>query len=294
MLQERQERIANDHTEFISFAELKDTRKKMILYKYASYDAGIKIIENNNIGFSQPHHFNDPFELEASYPSDNNENPVTATFNDIRRSAKKDTWKQNTAILSLSRQPLNPLMWAHYSGAHTGFVIGFDVAIEEFTCEESNLIPVQYGSVIYTNKKPDAPFLSNPEEPLEVGGAFNFRSDQIERLQRKFLFKPACWAYEEEVRIVKCIKGIEDNKILPSGTFSEIEVQERPLYLLHLPKGAIKEVYMGVRLGERTDMPIQGIIAKIKQMQPGIKIFGCKISKHSWDLESCDIEKTSF
>jgi hypothetical protein len=36
----------------------------------------MKVIEKNSVGFSRPCDFNDPFELEASYPPEEGENPI--------------------------------------------------------------------------------------------------------------------------------------------------------------------------------------------------------------------------
>lgn len=264
----------------------------MILYKYVSDDAGMKIIENNSVGFSRPSDFNDPFELEALYQSEEGDNPIDKGFNEIKTWAKKETWKRNTAILSLTRQPLNPLMWAHYGKDPTGMVIGFDAAINEFTCDKTNLVPVQYGSVIYTNKKPDTPLLGKPTESIEIGGTFNFPYGQLEGIQRLFLFKPAYWAYEEEVRIVKCIKGIGSNMTLASGTFSEIKVNEKPLYLFNIPKGTVKEIYLGVRSQKmESKVNFKKFISTVKSNHQSANIFGCQISKSSWNLESFDLEK---
>ena len=261
----------------------------MILYKYVSYEVGMKIIENNSVGFSLPCNFNDPFELEAAYPSEEGENPLELMFNGIRSWAKKDIWKRSTGILSLTRQPLNSLMWAHYGSQHTGIVIGIDSDIEEFTCEKTNLVPVQYGSVIYTDKKPDSSFLSKPTEEIEVGGTFHFPYGQLERLQRKFLFKPRCWSYEEEVRIAKCLKGIENSKNITSGTFSEINVEGTPLYLLPLPEGTIKEIYLGVRSNAMKSNEEQAFFTSVKKYQPKARIFECCISKFSWNLERSEL-----
>lgn len=262
----------------------------MILYKYVSHEAGMKILENNSVGFSQPSSFNDPFELEAAYPSEDGSNPMDALFYDLQMCGKKNTWKRNTGILSLTRQPLNSLMWAHYGVNHTGMVVGIDASVKEFTCEKTNLVPVQYGSVIYTDSKPDSHFLSKPTETLNVGGTFHFPHGQLERLQRMFLFKPMCWSYEEEVRVVKCLKGIEDDKNIASGSFAEIEVSDKPLYLLDLPTGTIKEVYVGARSYVSETKHAKHFLSTVKARQPGISVFGCRISKSSWNLESFDFE----
>lgn len=106
----------------------------MILYKYVSHEVGMKIIQNCSVGFTRPEHFNDPFEVEAAYHSVQGENPI-GVMNNTQRSIKKSIWKKTTGILSLTRQPLNPLMWAHYGCEHKGMVVGIDSSISEFTCE---------------------------------------------------------------------------------------------------------------------------------------------------------------
>ncbi|MBJ6727511.1 DUF2971 domain-containing protein [Geomesophilobacter sediminis] len=265
----------------------------MILYKYLSYESGLKILQNNSIGFSQPNHFNDPFELEAAYPSEKKANdPIHSIFYGLQIWGKKMTWKRNTGILSLTRQPLNPLMWAHYCGNHTGMVIGIDSAINEFASEEINTIPVQYGSVIYTDKKPTNLLLSKPKSTLEVGGTFHFQPEHLERLQRLFLFKPMCWSYEEEVRVVKCLKGIEKNKNILSGSFSELDVCGRPLYLLKLPHGAIKEVYAGLRTNVfESEEHCDNFVSMVTGYQPGTRVFGCSISDSSWSLKRVALDE---
>lgn len=262
----------------------------MILYKYVSHDTGMEILKNGSIGFTQPCHFNDPFEVEAAYPSSEGENLIDVFLNNIRNWGTKSVWKKNTGVLSLTRQPLNPLMWAYYGIEHKGMVVGLDSSIGEFTCEDTNLVPIQYGSVIYTNVKPDSPFLSKPTESIEVGGTFHFPKGQLERLQRMFLYKPACWSYEEEVRVAKCLKGIEDSNSITSGTFTTIEVSGRPLYLLNLPKETIKEVYIGARSEFQNAEKALKLIQKIRDYQSQAKVYGCRISNSSWALDSFELE----
>lgn len=265
----------------------------MILYKYLSHEAGMKILQNNSIGFTQPCHFNDPFEVEAAYPLIEGTKPIEHILDGLKNWGKKSIWKENTGVLSLTRQPLNPLMWAHYGNQHKGMVIGIDCSISEFTCEETNLIPIQYGSVIYTNIKPNYPFLSKPTEPIKVGGTFHFPKEQFERLQRIFLYKPACWAYEEEVRIAKCLKGIQNNCTIQSGTFTIIEVADRSLYLFDLPKDAIKEIYIGTRSDFLEADKALELIKTIRICQPNANVYGCKISKSSWALDNFELESAA-
>jgi hypothetical protein len=122
----------------------------MMLYKYVSFAAAKAILQKNAIGFSQPKFFNDPFDL-PSYPPEPTANPIDAQFAHIRTWGKNQIWAENTGILSLTRTPTNPLMWAHYADKHEGIVVGIDAVIAGLTDEDSNFIPAQYGSVIYVS-----------------------------------------------------------------------------------------------------------------------------------------------
>jgi DUF2971 family protein len=97
---------------------------------------------------------------------------------------KNYIWTENTGILSLTRTPTNPLMWAHYAEKHQGMVIGIDAVAAGLTDEKANLIPAQYGSVIYVSRRQDQPFIGKPQTSLTVGSTYHFPHDHYEKLQR--------------------------------------------------------------------------------------------------------------
>ena len=116
----------------------------MILYKYYSFTAGIAALNSRRLGFREPAYFNDPFEL--SYLSS-----VDATQSELEQLAKMiNGLKRSLVVLSLARTPHNPLMWAHYSENHSGFVIGYEVDDGFLTDDTLNIIPVNRGAVTYT------------------------------------------------------------------------------------------------------------------------------------------------
>lgn len=249
------------------------------------------MLRHGTVGFRPPLYFNDPFEIEAAYPKSQQKSHFHNMLENTRTNAKKDIAARSAGVLSLTRQPLNPLMWAHYGDKHSGLVIGIDCSVPEFTCENTNLIPIQYGNVIYTSTMPKNNFLSSSNNPFKVGRTYNFAKEHLERLQRMYLYKPSYWSYEEEVRLVKCLHGIEDNNQIPSGKFKTIrDENSNPLYLFTLPKGAIKEVYFGARTQCQIPQEVLELCAEIHEYQPGIKIFGCSIGNSNWDLESFDFE----
>lgn len=271
----------------------------MILYKYVTDEVGRKILENNSIAFSRPESFNDPFESEAAcsfYPG--NAKVSLSVHKRIQRDTKQH-FRNFYGILSLTRQPLNPLMWSHYADEHSGMVIGIDVSAECLTSEVENTIPIQYGNVIYTHTKPFNIYFENLTERVNVTAAYSFDRQNIETFQRAFLYKASCWSYEEEVRVVKAIPLIregEESKELKSGHFKIIKKtpqRGKPILipLFSLPEGIIKEVYLGLRSGISDAEFALTKVDEIRSLQPGIKIFGCKINDSMWSLDKFDLEE---
>lgn len=250
----------------------------MILYKYVPFDVAAKILDNNSIGFSLSSSFNDPFDVPW-YPdeplpvSDSSLLSVEKIFSRIHTMAKCSTWAERTGILSLTRTPTNPLMWAHYAHNHQGVVIGVDTVEAGLTDEGSNLIPAQYGSIIYVSGRSQSPFVTQPQTGIEVGNTHHFPSDHYEKLQRVFLHKPLCWAYEEEVRVVKCISGISSSAgTTQSGTFHVIDVHGKPMYLYALPPNSVKEIYFGIRSEDETSDDLH---SRATAAHPGVAAYQC-------------------
>jgi hypothetical protein len=239
----------------------------MKLYKYVSMESALRIVETSTIGFSRPEYFNDPFDRPFAIPLPTT-NPVDGMFAEIGAQGKSYIWGRNTAILSMTRTPTSPLMWAHYGDSHRGAVIGIDASAAGFLDEASNLIPAHYGSVIYLRQRNSGPFQSGFREPVLVGATHHFVISHYEKWQRLFLSKPLDWAYEEEVRVVKCIRGIQgENCKNESGLFSVVEVKKgQELHTFHLPPNAILEVYAGIYAEERQ-------IAKLQQIRPEMPIY---------------------
>jgi hypothetical protein len=120
----------------------------MILYKYVGFDAGLKILETSTLGFSLPRDFNDPFEVTALALMGETVNVGVET------QAVRSRFINKYAVLSLTRAPLNPLMWSHYADSHKGMVIGIDTEKAGLESFENYTIPAQRGAIIYVNTVP--------------------------------------------------------------------------------------------------------------------------------------------
>ncbi|SSW66664.1 hypothetical protein AVE30378_02203 [Achromobacter veterisilvae] len=91
-----------------------------------------------------------------------------------------------SGVFSLSFNPLQELMWAHYGGSHQGFCIGYEIeTLVAFEPSAHQILDVQYSDEI--------PALCTTD----------LTSNSSSGLLRKMLgMKSKPWGYEEEVRIV--------------------------------------------------------------------------------------------
>ncbi|MCY3813880.1 MAG: DUF2971 domain-containing protein [Gammaproteobacteria bacterium] len=220
----------------------------MILYKYASIGATRQIISTGRIGFSRAGFFNDPFD-KPYVPSPLTPDPISGIFEDTHATTKSYVWEERTGILSLTRSYSNALMWAHYAEGHTGAVLEINVEKAGFTDIETNLIPAQFGTVVYSRHRLNWPFVSDFDEGIAVGETHRFVLSHYEKWQRLFLTKPLDWAYEEEVRVAKCLGGLEPhgNSTNESGNCTIKNLGNRPLHCFEFPREAITRLFVGAR-----------------------------------------------
>ncbi len=266
----------------------------MILYKYVSFSDVEKIIFGNSIRFTPVNYLNDPFEATSfSFRG-------LAVTDRLAASAFKERINSRFSVLSLTRQPLNTLMWAHYGLSHSGAVIGIDVDRAGLNDPKKSLICAEDGEVVYSATKPCTTIgIENYENILlEDIESLHFKASASNFFRRAFLYKSLEWAYEEEVRIVKSVSHngvsvpktkdlIFENK---HGKWIKKSVDNRPLFLFNLPKGSIKELYLGSnayshnvsQLRIFTHDKFSEILTKIKNI--GINIYITQPEFGSWSL----------
>jgi len=244
----------------------------MILYKYVDLDTAELIMENSTVKFSKPSSFNDPFELTSLfYDSVGPRNQHT-----LKYLAASDSY----GILSLTRNPLNPLMWAHYAKGkkvsenkaieldrdnifHAGVVFGIDAELANLNSYGSNVIPAKFGNVIYTSTKPRHAFENSEYLKLYEGLEYKFNPELLEALQRIFLYKSSHWSYEEEVRVVRNVCGEPFKQIIPIDRLS------------------IKEIYIGYRNSNNSTY-LAKMKSKIIKAFPECVPYVCGFDNSEW------------
>lgn len=218
-----------------------------VLYKYLTSDRAVKALPENGNGAlraTQPSALNDSFECatrcSAVYPSDDKEvNIMVETLNSIvaGRGLTKDTVRQSHlelgsqawnellrkqlslrfGVVSLSRLPLHPLLWAHYAESGAGVVIGYRMSSLQGIVKGNE----QLGAVRYFD-----------QPPFTLGHNF-FKDDS--NLHAVLLTKARYWEYEEEWRLTLELKNTV-------GT-GETDRSQYSINICPIPNEAVIEVY---------------------------------------------------
>jgi hypothetical protein len=254
----------------------------VILYKYYDAGGGRAALNSRRLGFRTPSNFNDPFELTAL---SNGDGPMSK-LHTLRHQIEQ--LKEQVVILSLTRSPLNPLMWAHYGREHTGVVIAYDVSGDFLNSQEYNLIPADTGEVIYTHTK--SPFKVTPQtmanllrvfqQGFGASGSQTYEQQAIAR--RLFLTKHASWVYEEEVRIVKIADSLfEETHVYQADPLRSYDSGGKLAYGLHLYKQEVPIV--GVYLGAKNTL-IPDPIALLELQNLDCPVHQLEVDDTSWQL----------
>lgn len=130
--------------------------------------------------------------------------------------------RKATGVLSLAEQPDNELMWAHYAGNHSGFVIAFDQNHPFFLPNDDDDEAGGLHQIKYTSERPRMEKLLGPSPdfiPL-------------------FFTKKAEWAYEREWRLVRLVNTADKVIENPAGA----------IYLFNLPPTCVTGVILGCRM----------------------------------------------
>ena len=237
----------------------------MILYKYTSLETAQKIVASKQLGFSRARYLNDPLDRPNPLPVDTSDD-ASALLASVGAKVKGHIWEKTTGLLCLSRTPNSAVMWSHYADSHRGAVVEVDASAAGFVDPDRNLIPAQYGTVVYT-RTPQREYSPSLDGRIRLGSTHNFVPGQYEKLQQLFLTKDLAWAYEEEVRVAKCLDGIKNRgrSVTESGDWAIVKAATQPeVHCCKVPPDAIRKIIVGVqsdvermrKWSKTTDTPI--------------------------------------
>ena len=192
------------------------------LYKYLSFDQEmliLNIFNKTQLKYTKPLNFNDPYDctfittidlsnftkknaelcFELKIPSKNWFKDKTKFESLIKNKYKADfnnSYRNRIAVTCFTDNPLNILMWSHYSNNHSGFVIEFKIPKDNSTLINQQDFKVPQ-PVIYVDKYPEIK-LSWNQEDINLDNIDN----QADLLAKMVLTKAQCWSYEAEFRAI--------------------------------------------------------------------------------------------
>lgn len=175
-------------------------------HKFTSAERAIEIVENQQLWFSSPKKFNDPFDCNINLIDfEPNEDQIKMVINNKvqrnrqtrREEIKKNKrnafrirnqfaeqaneFYQNSGVCCFSEKRDNILLWAHYADNHRGICLKFSKGISE--------IATMTGRIQYKDKYEKASF-------------FNDKGDAVYHL---IFTKSKDWIYEKEVRSINIL-----------------------------------------------------------------------------------------
>jgi hypothetical protein len=285
--------------------------KPKVLYKYTTFEVGMKILESQTIRFSHPKHFNDPYDcnmpivLKQKYKLTKDyfirfaqglkEHPKKELFKNINvdnlirllLSANDEVpfsaeefiqsvfayWVNKMRILSLSESKDNPLMWGHYAENNSGIVIEFDTKLMFF----------DYVNKVRYSKK--VPKIDN----IIIDDMFSEKRETFGEYSKLFLTKNINWKYEKEYRCLYDVElvfnyistNVPSIKESHPNFYKELEYQND---FIHQPffSRCVNNIYIGLNANIIDE---NKIINLAKNKYPNTKIYKANLSKKEFKIE---------
>jgi hypothetical protein len=274
------------------------------LYRFRTVDRAKEVLKTNNLYFSSPSAFNDPFDchitpLFGKSPRQREEfarqlarrnhpeKPRRDRIAMVKKARKRgdlessalmrifEDWKKkfvdNCGILCLVTRPDNILMWSHYAEGHTGVCFEFQFKLAEFGITASHrlpglLTPVLALPVFYEEKFPNFDFV---EFYSKRGGSAE-QSALLRFAETVFLTKAMAWKYEQEYRIIDFPPAL--------GT--------RMYGLRPFSPTCLTGIIFGCQIKEQTKEEITTLAAA---RQPRPRLYQAKVKPREFALEIVDL-----
>lgn len=283
--------------------------KPNIFYKYLTAEAGINVLNNETIRFSNPKCFNDPFDSDMPFIIKNSRAltnndflkfinllktsedlkiflPTNFNITEIEEVLKNANYKidpyehlkvilapmkNKMRVLSLSEQNDNLLMWGHYCHNHEGIVIGFYNNCNAL----KNIIKVPYSEKI-------------PEINGKILEDFTLEtSEALNELRTILQTKSNDWSYEQEWRcaidVEKTYKYFSNLSAVQNVSRQFLNELKRHENYIHYPfsKNSVHSIYLGLNINIIDEY---GIIMLKKNKYPNANIFKASLSKEEFKI----------
>lgn len=158
-----------------------------------------------------------------------------------------------TGILSLTKDPENLLMWAHYADCHRGIVIEFDGSHPFFNQSDNNIYPTKI-ETNYSEERPKIEFQL---------GDFNNSNRLYNMFSQIYFTKSINWKYESEYRVVRRLDDNTNSRLKDGNGYD--------IHLFNLPSEIIKSIIIGNKTESKVVEKIKKILAEKKYNNVSLK-----------------------
>ena len=239
---------------------MSDTGRK--IYKYYSYsDYSLDVLQNNQLFFSFPSNFNDPFDSSALLVK-----PYKKFCDSIGITSIDEIFeKQGVCCFTKSIKPDNKHFWSLYAGNYTGFALEFDedelnskywtLHLEKVHYFDNPMNLDDFKNTFSTNQS-DRTYTI--EECIkEFTNSTEYNPEPLDRLfQYLHLYKEKnVWGNENEYRMI-----IGNSSRNPANPISQKIHLKDEGYLLDLCPNAIKSIILGYKMSQKNKKRIYKII----------------------------------
>jgi hypothetical protein len=165
----------------------------------------------------------------------------------VRSRQEQEDWNKNEGcLLSVSANERNAVMWAHYTDAHKGVVIGFD-----FDAIMVDKTGIKMDPVVYSEHRPKL-------DILEL--------DDLKKISEVYMIKSLDWYYEREFRTFFLVDakqhGVMDlMNLKEKGLASFKDFNGKETWFLRFNPLSIKKVIFGLHTDEDLKLAIRKLIA---------------------------------
>jgi len=264
-----------------------------ILYKYCDCQGGIKILSSLELKVPFVADVNDPYDCRPDFfcgdnkgkiknrclQALNNQNKIVPpdfekhaedliAKNEIQNSLINASLKvldekyKEYCLLSVSKSPRNPTMWAHYAEGHQGIVIGID--FDALFYDNGKIYPIKMHKVDYILGR------------LRV----DVLDDEIESMNKILMTKTNNWRYEEEFRTIFVpsspnIEHMTLEYLQRKSLASTRDFKGKRTWFLRLNPVAIKQVIFGLH----TEESLKSVVKRLVVHLSDVKLYQVQESK---------------
>ena len=172
----------------------------MNYFKYYSAHVDAKLsdvmapLRYHSIRYVSADQFNDPYDSKCFFE----------TLNGEREDAFSEVINRHLKIACMSRNPSSPIMWAHYSSHHAGYVIEYDIHQDgKKMVEYEKIKPFHYSTKkIKDDILKSSPNISESEIEKRMKEVLLEDPSYMENLMKAIFTKHSDWKYEEEHRFI--------------------------------------------------------------------------------------------